>query len=99
MEILIVVPSCADVRKVMLDEPPGHLAIDDEKVRSARARLFGSWEMNWIAYDFAHDVTLPCSTRGTIGYFMYPHGETVNGRLDSLDPDGFKYTISVREVE
>lgn len=89
----------ADVRKVMLDEPPGRLAIDDEKVQSARARLFGSWEMNWIAYNFAHDVTLPGSKRGTLGYFMYPQGETDNGRLDSLDPDGFKYTITVREVE
>jgi transglutaminase-like putative cysteine protease len=89
----------ADVRKVMLDEPPGHLALDDERVRSARARLFGSWEMNWIAYNFAHDVTLPGSKRGTLGYFMYPQGETDNGRLDSLDPDGFKYTITVREAE
>ena len=88
----------ADVRKVMLEEPPGHLAINDEKVRSARARLFGSWEMNWIAYNFAHDVTLPGSKRGALGYFMYPQGETSNGRLDSLDPDGFTYHITVSEV-
>jgi choline dehydrogenase-like flavoprotein len=25
-------------------------------VKQARARLFGSWEMNWMAYNFAHDV-------------------------------------------
>jgi hypothetical protein len=24
-----------------------------------RTRLFGSWEMNWIAYNVAHDVALP----------------------------------------
>jgi transglutaminase-like putative cysteine protease len=88
----------ADVRKVALEEPPGHLAMDDEKVRSARARLFGSWEMNWIAFNYAHDVTLPRSRRGPLGFFMYPQAETANGRLDSLDPDNFKYEIYTREV-
>jgi len=29
---------------------------------------------------------------------MYPQGETADGRLDSLDPDSFKYTITVREI-
>jgi transglutaminase-like putative cysteine protease len=92
----------ADVRKVVLEEPPGNLAIDDERVKVARARLFGSWEMNWIAYNFAHDVVLPGSKRGSVGYFMYPQGETANGRLDSLDsldPDGFRYEIKVKEIE
>ena len=49
----------ADVRKVVLEEPPGNLPLGDEKVTKARARLFGSWEMNWLAYNFAHDVALP----------------------------------------
>jgi transglutaminase-like putative cysteine protease len=88
----------ADVRAVMLDEPPGHLAMDDEKVRAARTRLFGSWEMNWIAYNFAQDVTLPGSKRGTVPFFMYPQGETTNGRLDSLDAAGFKYRITASEI-
>ena len=87
----------ADVRKVVLEEPPGNLSLDDEVVRRARARLFGAWEMNWIAYNFEHDVTLPGSTRGRIPYFMYPQGETTDGRLDSLDPDTFKYMINVKE--
>ena len=88
----------ADVRKVVLEEPPGNLALDDQRVKMARARLFGSWEMNWIAYNFAHDVMLPGSSRGSIGYFMYPQGETANGRLDSLDPEAFTYSIAVREI-
>jgi transglutaminase-like putative cysteine protease len=88
----------ADVRKVALEEPPGHLAIDDEKVRTARARLFGSWEMNWMAFNYAHDVLLPRSKRGPLAFFMYPQAETANGRLDSLDPDTFKYEITAREV-
>jgi Transglutaminase-like superfamily len=60
---------------------------------------FGLWEMNWIAYNFAHDVKLRGSTRTPLDYFMYPQGETVNGPLDSLDPERFRYTISVREID
>jgi transglutaminase-like putative cysteine protease len=89
----------ADVRKVVLEEPPGNLAIEDERVKAVRDRLFGSWEMNWIAYNFAHDVTLRGSNRKPLGYLMYPQGETAEGPLDSLDPDHFTYSISVREVE
>jgi transglutaminase-like putative cysteine protease len=85
----------ADVRKVALEEPPGNLPVDDERVRAARARLFGSWEMNWIAFNYAHDVALPGSKRGTLGYFMYPQAETADGRVDSLDPDSFQYEITV----
>jgi hypothetical protein len=88
----------ADVRKVALEEPPGSLAVTDERVKAARARLFGSWEMNWIAYNFAHDVELRGSNRKPLGYFMYPQGETAEGPLDSLDPEHFKYSITVGEV-
>ena len=89
----------ADVRKVVLEEPPGNLALDSEKVVAARKRLFGSWEMNWLAYSYAHDVQLPGSNRAKIPYFMYPNGETSAGRLDQLDPDSFKYTLIARELK
>ena len=46
----------ADVRKVVLEEPPGNLAMADTKVVDARKTLFGAWEMNWLAYNVAHDV-------------------------------------------
>jgi len=88
----------ADVRKVVLEEPPGNRALDDAMVKSARARLFGSWEMNWMAYNFAHDVALPGSNGAPVGFFMYPEAETAEGRLDSLDPDNFKYEITSRET-
>jgi hypothetical protein len=51
-----------------------------------------------MAYNFAHDVTLPGSNGKPIGFLMYPQAETANGRLDSLDPDGFKYEIKSREI-
>jgi transglutaminase-like putative cysteine protease len=86
-----------DVRKVVLEEQPG-LTLNDEVVKRARAWLFGGWEMNWMAYNYAHDLQLPKATRGKLGYFMYPQAETVEGRLDSLDPDNFRYTITSREL-
>jgi transglutaminase-like putative cysteine protease len=88
----------ADVRKVVLEEPPGNRSLDDNMVKNARTRLFGSWEMNWMAYNFAHDVALPGSNGAPVGFFMYPQAETTQGRLDSLDPDNFKYEITSRET-
>jgi hypothetical protein len=88
----------ADVRKVVLEEPPGQLAIADPKVVAARKRLFGSWEMNWLAYNMAHDIALPNSSGPKLPYLMYPNGETGGTRLDQLDPDGFKYTITARAL-
>ena len=88
----------ADVRKVVLEEPPGNRAMGDDMVKKARARLFGSWEMNWIAYNFAQDVVLPGSSGAPIGFLMYPQAETADGRLDCLDPDNFKYEITSSEV-
>jgi hypothetical protein len=29
---------------------------------------------------------------------MYPQAETAEGRLDSLDPDNFKYEITSKEI-
>ena len=88
----------ADVRKVVLEEPPGNRQLEDDMVKKARARLFGSWEMNWMAYNFAHDVALPGSNGAPVGFLMYPQAETTEGRLDSLDPDNFKYEIASREI-
>ena len=88
----------ADVRKVVLEEPPGNRPLDDDMVKKARARLFGSWEMNWMAYNFAHDVALPGSNGAPVNFFMYPQAETSAGRLDCLDADNFKYQITSSEL-
>jgi transglutaminase-like putative cysteine protease len=88
----------ADVRKVILEEPPGNLSLSNVKVESVRQRLFGSWEMNWIAYNYAQDVVLPGSSGPRLHFFMYPQAETSEGRLDSLDPESFRYEITSREL-
>ena len=91
----------ADVRKVVLEENGG-LPLSDVKVEAARKRLFGSWEMNWLAYNYAHDVKLPGAARGPVGFFMYPNAEVTEqgkvARVDSLDPENFRYTITSREI-
>jgi transglutaminase-like putative cysteine protease len=88
----------ADVRKVILEEPPGNLDRSDPKVKSAEHRLFGSWEMNWMAYNYAQDVALPGSSGKPLHFFMYPQAETEEGRLDSLDPAVFRYEITSQEL-
>lgn len=88
----------ADVRKVVLEEPPGNRPLDDELVKKARTQLFGSWEMNWMAYNFAHDVALPGSSGSPLGFLMYPQAETADGRVDCLDAENFKYEIKSREI-
>jgi transglutaminase-like putative cysteine protease len=89
----------ADVRKVMLEEPPGHLPIGEPRVAAARDRLFGAWEGNWIAYNFGHDIALPGANGSRIGFLMYPQAEVGGARIDCLEPDAFKYTITASEVK
>ena len=88
----------ADVRKVMLEEPPGELPINNPQVRAARVMLFGAWEMNWVAFNHGHDVALPGSGLGPVPFLMYPNGETAAGRMDSLDPDSFRYRLTARQL-
>ncbi|MBI4996078.1 MAG: transglutaminase domain-containing protein [Rhodocyclales bacterium] len=87
----------ADVRKVVLEERPG-LTLQDEVVVAARRKLFGAWEMNWLAYNFAHDLQLPGSGGAAVPFLMYPQGENDSGRLDSLDPPTFVYKLSSKEL-
>jgi len=87
----------ADVRKVILEEEGG-MPMENPKAQAARKRLFGSWEMNWIAYNMGHDVALPGSGKKSIPFLMYPQGETNGARLDSLDPAAFRYSIRSSEV-
>lgn len=87
----------ADVRKVVLEERPG-LTLHDEVVVAARKKLFGAWEMNWLAYNVAHDLKLPGSTGPQIPFLMYPQGEHAAGRLDSLDAGTFAYRLSAKEI-
>lgn len=88
----------ADVRKVLLEERPG-LTLKDPVAQRARAKLFGNWEMNWVAFNYGHDVKLPRSPGAPVAFFMYPQAETTEGRRNPLDPAAFRYQITSREVK
>ncbi len=87
----------ADVRKLILEERP-QATLTDAYVARVRETLFGSWEMNWIAYNDAHDVALPGAAGKPLPFLMYPQAEAGGARRDSLDPAAFRYTITAREL-
>ncbi|MFO1197142.1 MAG: transglutaminase domain-containing protein [Burkholderiaceae bacterium] len=89
----------ADVGKVMRLETAEWIRDPSHPlVAPVKARLFGGWEGNWLAYNVAHDVALPGAKGPRVGFFMYPEAENGAGRFDSLDPDAFRYTITSREL-
>lgn len=88
----------ADVRKVVLEEPPTNLKIDHPMVQAARKRLFGGWEMNWVAYNMGHDVKLPGSKGPKLPYLMYVNAETGGEMRDQLDPETLSYSITAHAV-
>lgn len=89
----------ADVAKVMRQETPEWIKRTDHAVvRPVYDGLFGRWEGNWMAYNSAHDLTLPGTQEGELGFFMYPVAENADGRFDSYAPDAFKYAIRAQPV-
>jgi transglutaminase-like putative cysteine protease len=83
----------ADVRKVVLEEK---LPLDDARIVALRERLFGSWEMNWVAFNHERDIALSPTHR--VGFFMYPCAEVDGQASNSLAPDLFAYKIEAAGV-
>lgn len=89
----------ADVGKVMRLETGTWIKDPDHPVVApVRKALFGGWEGNWMAYNFAHDVSLPGSSTGKVGFFMYPQAEINGQAVDPLAPDAFRYTITANRI-
>ena len=90
----------ADVAKVMRLETPDWIKTTvNPVVAPVNKALFGGWEGNWMAYNTAHDVTLPNSKGEPLGFFMYPAAENAAGRFDAYAPDDFKYQITAKEIK
>jgi len=82
----------ADVSEVMALEmlPRNH-----ELISQLREKLFGSWEMNWVAFNDCENIDLgKTSTAGKLPFFLYPHAEIDGKQQDSLDPQTFAYKIT-----
>ena len=89
----------ADVAKVMRQETPEWIkSAKNEVIVPVYDGLFGNWEGNWMAYNTAHDVALPGSKAAILPFLMYPQAEVKGERVDTYDPETFKYSITAREV-
>ncbi len=89
----------ADVAKVMRMETPTWIRDPrDPLVAPVNDALFGGWEGNWLAWNSAHDLSLPQAKGPKVGFLMYPVAEDNGGRFESYAPDDFKYRITAREI-
>lgn len=72
-----------------------NLAEQTEKIVTLKDRLFGSWEMNWIALNDGEDVSLNHGKLATkLPFFVYPHALIDGETLDNLNPNEFSYKIT-----
>ena len=85
----------ADVRKAVLEEK---LPLEDARIAALRERLFGYWEMNWVAFNHARDFELAPQARAPLPYLMYPYAEFGDTVLDGRDPAAFGFRIVSREI-
>ena len=86
----------ADVRKAIRDE---NLSNGDPKLTVLKKLLFGFWEMNWIGFNAALDVSLRGSSGTSLPFLSYPAVETVDGRFDSLDTERLSYNVTATRTE
>ena len=86
----------ADVTKVRLAEK---LTNEDKKVQDVKKYFFGSWEMNWVAFNSARDFVLtPKPTQFPLNMLGYPYAEVGEDALDYYDAKTFTYTYTSQEI-
>ena len=86
----------SDVRKAIRKE---HLGDSDSKLPVLKKLLFGFWEMNWIGYNAAQDVSLHGSSGAPLPYLNLPVVESREGRFDSGNRDHIQYKVSASRSE
>lgn len=86
----------ADVAKVKLAEK-----LDDKskKLADVRDYFFGSWEMNWVAFNYSRDFVLePKPVQYPLNMLGYPYAEMGEDVLDYYDPASFTYSYTSQEL-
>ena len=87
----------ADVRKAIAEE---NISSADPKLPVFKKLLFGFWEMNWIGFNAAQDITLrSASATDTLPHLIYPTLETTEGRFDSQDSTRMNYSVTATRTE
>ena len=89
----------ADVAKVMRQETPEWIKDPrHESRRPSTPALFGAGKATGWATTSRTTWRCPDRADRSSRFFMYPQAETRGERVDSLDPDTFKYKITAREL-
>ncbi|MEY4504145.1 MAG: hypothetical protein RL154_438 [Pseudomonadota bacterium] len=87
----------ADVAKVKLQDD---LKTEDAKYQNVKKYFFGSWENNWVAFNYARDFVLePKPTQFPLNMLGYPYGEIGEDVLDYYDPKTFTYSYLSTEIK
>ncbi|QEL64985.1 hypothetical protein OTERR_15090 [Oryzomicrobium terrae] len=87
----------ADVRRAIAQD---NLRAEDPKTSALKKRLFGFWEMNWIAYHAGSDVRLPGGPSRPLGWVMAPQVALGDGPEAVLLPaDAITWQQESRTVE
>lgn len=85
----------ADVTKVRLAEK---LTNEDKKIQDVKKYFFGSWEMNWVAFNSARDFVLnPKPSQYPLNMLGYPYAEVGEDAQDYYDAKTFAYTYTSQE--
>ena len=85
----------ADVTKVRLQEK---LTNEDKKVQDTKKYLFGNWEMNWMAFNYARDFILnPKPAQFPLNMLGYPYAEIGEDAQDYYDAKSFSYSYTSQE--
>ena len=80
-----------------IDEQP-ELTNEDKKLKDTKEYFFGSWEMNWVAFNSARDFILtPKPAQYPLNMLGYPYAEVGEDALDYYKPKEFIYTYTSQE--
>ncbi len=85
----------ADVRKAIQSE---FLSISDPKLTVLKKLLFGFWEMNWVSFNAAQDVSLRGSSGTTLPFLITPVLESQEGRFSDPASGRFVYNVSAQRT-
>ena len=85
----------ADVTKVRLGEK---LTNKSEKTIQTKEFMFGNWEMNWVAFNYARDfVLLPKPAQYPLNMLGYPYAEIGEDAQNYYDAKEFGYSYTSQE--
>ncbi|GHU07133.1 transglutaminase [Betaproteobacteria bacterium] len=85
----------SDVRLAILG---ADLSQFDPKLTVLKKLLFGFWEMNWVSFNAALDVTLHETSGDALPYLIRPVVETREGRFADPASGQFSYSINAQRT-